>query len=68
MEFKTQQVLVVGFGNSACEIAIYLYEQGASPALSVRSAVNVLPRDIFGIPVLQLGLLMSNLPRGLPTN
>ncbi len=62
LEFKNQRVLVVGFGNSACEIAINLYEQGASPALSVRSAVNVLPRDIFGIPVLQLGLLMSNLP------
>ena len=62
IEFKAQQVLVVGFGNSACEIAIYLHEQGASPALSVRSAVNVLPRDILGIPVLQLGLLMSALP------
>ncbi len=61
-EFKDQQVLVVGFGNSACEIAINLYEQGASPSLSVRSAVNVLPRDILGIPVLQLGLLMSALP------
>ncbi len=62
LEFKNQRVLVVGFGNSACEIAINLYEQGASPALSVRSAVNVLPRDVFGIPVLQLGLLMSALP------
>ena len=61
-EFKNQKVLVVGFGNSACEIAINLHEQGASPALSVRHAVNVLPRDIFGIPVLQLGLLMSALP------
>jgi cation diffusion facilitator CzcD-associated flavoprotein CzcO len=36
--FKDQKVLVVGFGNSACEIAINLYEQGASPALAVRSA------------------------------
>ena len=62
LEFRDQKVLVVGFGNSACEIAINLYEQGASPALSVRSAVNVLPRDILGIPVLQLGLLMSTLP------
>ncbi len=62
LEFRGQKVLVVGFGNSACEIAINLYEQGASPALSVRSAVNVLPRDILGIPVLQLGLLMSALP------
>lgn len=61
-EFKDQKVLVVGFGNSACEIAINLFEQGAFPSLSVRSAVNVLPRDILGIPVLQLGLLMSALP------
>ena len=60
--FKGQKVLVVGFGNSACEIAINLHEQGALPSLSVRSAVNVLPRDVFGIPVLQLGLLMSALP------
>jgi hypothetical protein len=30
--------------------------------MSVRSPVNVLPRDIFGIPVLQLGKLMSFLP------
>jgi cation diffusion facilitator CzcD-associated flavoprotein CzcO len=62
LEFKGKKVLVIGFGNSACEIAINLHEQGASPALAVRSAVNVLPRDIFGIPVLQLGLLMSNFP------
>jgi indole-3-pyruvate monooxygenase len=60
--FKNQEVLVVGFGNSACEIALILHEQGASPTLSVRSAVNVLPRDILGMPVLQLGLLMSVLP------
>jgi hypothetical protein len=54
--------LVIGFGNSACEIALDLFEQGAFPSMSVRSAVNVLPRDIFGIPVLQLGLLMAVLP------
>jgi cation diffusion facilitator CzcD-associated flavoprotein CzcO len=28
--FKGQRVLVVGFGNSACEIAIDLHEQGAT--------------------------------------
>ena len=61
-DFKGQNVLVVGFGNSACEIAIDLFEQGASPSMSVRSPVNVIPRDIFGIPVLQLSLLMRPLP------
>lgn len=60
--FKEQKILVVGFGNSACEIALDLHEQGAYPSLSVRSAVNVLPRDVFGIPILQLSLLFSALP------
>lgn len=57
--FSGKQVLVIGFGNSACEQAICLHEHGAHPALSVRSAVNVLPRDIFGFPVLEVGKLTS---------
>ena len=60
-EFRGQQVLVVGFGNSACEIAIDLYEQGAHPSMSVRSPVNVMPRDILGIPVLEISLLLNGL-------
>lgn len=59
-KFKGQKVLVVGFGNSACEIAIDLFEQGAIPSMSVRSAVNVIPRDVLGIPILELSLLMRN--------
>ena len=61
-DFKGQKVLVVGFGNSACEIAIDLYEEGAVPSMSVRSPVNVIPRDILGVPILELSLLMSRLP------
>ncbi|CAN5620525.1 NAD(P)/FAD-dependent oxidoreductase [soil metagenome] len=60
--FKGKNVLVVGFGNSACEIAIDLYEQGATPTMAVRSPVNVIPRDIFGIPILEISLLLSHLP------
>jgi cation diffusion facilitator CzcD-associated flavoprotein CzcO len=60
--FAGQHVLVVGFGNSSCEIAIDLYEQGALPAMSVRSAVSVVPRDVLGIPVLSLSRLLSCLP------
>ena len=60
--YKDQNVLVVGFGNSACEIAICLHEHGANPAMSVRSPVNVIPRDIMGIPILKLGILLSKLP------
>lgn len=61
-EFTGQRVLVVGFGNSACEIAIDLVEQGAVVSMAVRSAVNVIPRDILGVPVLELSLLLRYLP------
>ena len=53
---------MIGFGNSACEIAIDLYEQGAIPAMSVRSPVNVVPRDILGIPILEVSQALSHLP------
>lgn len=59
------RVLVVGFGNSACEQAIDLVEHGVEAHLSVRSAVNVLPRDLLGVPVLQMGIAMRRLPTGL---
>ncbi|MBS1601849.1 MAG: NAD(P)/FAD-dependent oxidoreductase [Bacteroidetes bacterium] len=60
-DYAGQRVLVVGFGNSACEIAIDLCEKGLSPAMSVRSPVNVIPRDILGIPVLELSILLRRL-------
>jgi indole-3-pyruvate monooxygenase len=67
-DFKGQKVLVVGFGNSACEIAVDLYEQGAMPSMAVRSPVNVIPRDVAGIPVLELSILMRRLsPRFVDT-
>lgn len=61
-DFKGQKVLVVGFGNSACEIAIDLHEQGAQPCMSVRSPVNVIPRDLWGIPILEISQVMSHIP------
>ncbi len=61
--WRGRTVVVVGFGNSACEQAIDLVEHGAHPHLSVRSAVNVVPRDVLGVvPVLQLAILMRRLP------
>src|ERR1700748_3120816 len=60
--FKGEKVLVVGFGNSACEIAIDLYEQGAATSMSVRSPVNVIPREVLGVSILEMSLLMRRLP------
>jgi cation diffusion facilitator CzcD-associated flavoprotein CzcO len=66
--FKGQSVLVVGFGNSGGEIAIDLHEQGANVALSVRGPVNVIPRELFGIPVLAIGIAQRKLaPRWADT-
>ena len=64
--WKGRPVLVVGFGNSACEQAIDLVECGAQAHLSVRSPVNVVPRDVLGlVPVLQLGIVLRPLPTAL---
>lgn len=60
--FRGGEVLVVGFGNSGGEIAIDLHEHGARPALAVRSAVNVVPRDLLGIPILGWGIALSLFP------
>jgi indole-3-pyruvate monooxygenase len=55
-------VLVVGFGNSAGEIARDLYEGGATPALAVRGPVNVVPREFFGVPLLSVAVPFSFAP------
>ena len=62
-QWRGRAVLVVGFGNSACEQALDLLEHGARVHLAVRSPVNVLPRDLLGVvPVLPLGIVMQRLP------
>ena len=63
--FKGQPVLVVGLGNSGGEIAIDLWEHGARPSLAVRSPVNVIPRELVGIPILAIAILESKLPAQL---
>lgn len=63
--FEGKRVLVVGFGNSGAEIAIDLWEHGAKPSMSVRSPVNVLPKEIFGFPTLAMGIWQQHLPSKL---
>ena len=55
--WKGKDVLVVGFGNSAGEIAVDLSEHGANVSMSVRGGVNVVPRDILGINVNEISIL-----------
>lgn len=63
--FRGKRVLVVGFGNSGGEIAIDLWEHGAQVGLAVRGGVNVIPRELLGIPILTISILQSQLPSRL---
>jgi cation diffusion facilitator CzcD-associated flavoprotein CzcO len=49
--FRGKRVLVAGFGNSGAEIAIDLVEHGAEAQIAMRGHVNIIPREILGIPV-----------------
>ncbi len=56
---------VVGFGNSGGEIALDLAEGGIQTSMSVRGPVNVIPRDLFGIPIQAMAIAQSLLPTKL---
>ena len=60
--FRGKRVLVVGFGNTGAEIALDLREHGAQCAISVRGKVNVIPRDLLGVPIIVFALLCRALP------
>lgn len=60
-----KRVLVVGFGNSGGEIALDLVEAGVDVALAVRGPVQILPRDLLGLPILTWAILYQHLPARL---
>lgn len=60
--YAGKRTLVVGCGNSGAEIALDLAEQGVDVAMVVRGPVHVVPRDLFGRPTQQTGILLSVLP------
>ncbi len=62
-EFAGKRVMVVGSGNSGAEIAVDLFECGATPFICIRGPVHVNARDFMGIPAQVLSLRLSKLPR-----
>jgi indole-3-pyruvate monooxygenase len=60
--FAGKRVLVVGLGNSGGEIAIDLVEHGARVDLAVRGGINVVPRDLLGMPIQRSTILLSVFP------
>jgi indole-3-pyruvate monooxygenase len=59
---RGQRVLVVGFGNSGAEIALDLAEHGARCTIAVRGKVNVVPRQVLGVPITMFALASRPLP------
>jgi cation diffusion facilitator CzcD-associated flavoprotein CzcO len=60
--YAGKRVLVVGFGNSGGEIALDLANAGIDTTLVVRGAVQILPRDLLGIPILSWAIAQKSLP------
>ncbi len=60
--FAGQNVLVVGMGNTGAEIALDLTEQGVRAALSVRSPLNIVHRDVLGRPTQLTSIALAKLP------
>jgi cation diffusion facilitator CzcD-associated flavoprotein CzcO len=57
------RILVVGAGNSGAEIAAELARIGRDVDVAVRSGANVVPRELFGIPIQYLSYYLRKLPR-----
>ena len=60
--YSNKRVLVVGFGNSGGEIALDLANAGVDVTLSVRGPVQILPRDLLGLPILTWAIAQRHLP------
>jgi cation diffusion facilitator CzcD-associated flavoprotein CzcO len=63
--FAERRVLVVGFGNSGGEIALDLADAGVDVGMAVRSPVQIIPRDLLGLPIMSWILLYRRLPARL---
>lgn len=53
--FRDKRVLVVGAGNSGCDIAVEAAQHAARTFLSVRRGYHYLPKYAFGRPIDQVG-------------
>jgi hypothetical protein len=64
--FRGRRVLVVGAGNSGCDIAVEASQHAARTWLSVRRGYHVIPKHAFGRPIDQVGELGLKLHLPLP--
>ena len=60
--FMGKRLLVVGFGNSGGEIAMDLANTGIDVSVSVRSPINILPRELLGMSMMNWAIVQRPLP------
>ncbi|MDX1705948.1 flavin-containing monooxygenase [Pseudidiomarina sp.] len=61
--WRDKRVLVIGAGNSACDVAVESARVAGTVALSMRSPQWFLPKFMFGVPTDELG---SRMPLWVP--
>jgi cation diffusion facilitator CzcD-associated flavoprotein CzcO len=60
---QNARVLIVGSGNSAGEIAVELARTGAIVTLAIRSGAIIVPRELLGVPIQYVSVVLGVLPR-----
>ena len=60
--YPGKKVLIIGMGNTGAEIALDLAESHVQHYVSVRSPVNIVPRDVFGRPAQLTAKMLDKLP------
>jgi cation diffusion facilitator CzcD-associated flavoprotein CzcO len=63
--FRGQRVLIIGGGNSACDIAVETGRVSAHTGISWRRGYYVVPKLVYGVPPDVLNARLSWLPRPL---
>ncbi|OWY23206.1 monooxygenase [Sphingobacteriales bacterium UPWRP_1] len=65
LPFKNKRVLVIGGGNSACDVAVETSRTSAFTAISMRRGYYIVPKFMFGKPADMVNARFIWLPRPL---
>ena len=60
--FKDKKVLVIGGGNSACDVAVETSRVSKSTSISMRRGYRIVPKFLFGKPTDDVAATMKFLP------
>jgi hypothetical protein len=64
-KFRDRRVLVIGGGNSACDIAVDISRVASRTCISLRRGYYIVPKILFGRPIDALYEKARKLPRGI---